>query len=107
MLSNVRAIEEFHCFTVISSQILKITLQKERWCRLRERERNTVKDVKYARTFFFFFLQRPELVFYKNYLARCFHTLGHINNAFLHIYCKLKQLTDMYFMCNTMHNTGI
>lgn len=53
MLSNVRAIEEFHCFTVISSQILKITLQKERWCRLRER--NTVKDVKYARTFFFFF----------------------------------------------------
>lgn len=34
MLCNIGAVQQLHCFPVVSSQVLKITLKEERGCRL-------------------------------------------------------------------------
>lgn len=37
VVCNVGTVQQLHCFPIVPSQILKVTLQEERWGRLMER----------------------------------------------------------------------
>lgn len=43
VVCNVGTVQQLHCFPIVSSQVLKVTLQEERWGGLMERKKKGLK----------------------------------------------------------------